>query len=672
MLCITRTESHQKVCFACCSTSCTAEEVRCGYCGMRVLVSEQVHHFQTYHSGIPASSLWPVKCKDVKKVVECLSKDVYMPASAPQAQQALSEAQESDGHDAKLYRACKLCVNPVMLETPEALSIHLREEHGTVGIACRQCGMVLPQTCRCLMKDHFHMCVGGEVIQCKLCLKFYASWTSAKLHLTKHHTTGDLAAVKLPRASYHPTSCSVGDEEYTEQPKKEREIIIPQAGHHATSCSVGDAEYTEQPQKERETKRRPHRVSKGEHGYKIVCFGCIGYCSKGKVKCRLCGEVVEKDDIHMKIRHPFSLSNTWFVICSHMDKHYNNYYMGEKLQDQNYRCIRCDEIFAESDKLVEHISENHLLWGICETSIVGRRKKPVLSVCPVCEAVIRWRDHKSNYRDHVQFCRHGSLFRCDSCGLELDSDSKMKKHKHVAHSASARKTSMVRTKIPLGTLLKCEECTYSTKSLIELRGHLKAEHNFNHHQASQLCRVCFKSFRLMSDRERHEQAVHYGGKALLCDHCGKEFEIPSQLSTHMLYHHQGKNVSCIERSRRNRSKKLVCPFCGDTFSGGNKLNRHVRQVHEKAPELKCHICGKYSASKPALRIHVNRHLGTRPFQCEYCSYTNYTQPLVNQHAKKAHPLELSQSPLQEDDIVIQDTETVEISQIGTFDFIVTL
>ena len=634
---IARSESHQKVCLTCSGTSCTAEEVHCGYCGLRVLVSWQLHHFQTYHSRIPASSLWPVKCKGINKVIEPLSKDLYMPTLAPPVQQSPPGVQESDSHDAKLYRACALCVDPVMLvQTPEDLVKHLSEEHDTVGVACKQCGMVLPETCRNFVKDHFHICSGGEVIQCKLCRKLSGSWASAKVHQNKHHTTGN--SVKLPITERDTMRCSVGGEEHAKHPQHETEI----SGN-------------------------PHMVSKGGHGYEIVCIGCKGHCSKGnRVKCRLCGEVVEKDDIHMKIRHPYSLSKTWFVICSHMDKHFSNYYMGEKLQDQNYRCISCDEIFAESDKLFQHISENHLLWSVHESPIAGRKRKPMLTICPVCEAVIKVTHHKSNYRDHVQFCQHGSLFTCDRCGLELDSDSRMTKHKQVAHSES---TSVVRLKVPPGTLLKCEECTYSTFSLSELKGHLKAEHNFNDNQASQLCRVCFKSFRLKSDRERHEQAIHHGGKALLCDHCGKEFEIPSQLRQHMEYHHQGKNVSCVERSRRNRSKKLICPFCGEIFSGGNKLNMHVRKVHEKVPELKCCICSKFFGSKPALQIHENRHFGRRPYQCKHCSYTNYTQSLVNQHAKKAHPLEPSQLPIQED--VIQDTETVEISQIP-FDFIITM
>ena len=52
------------------------------------------------------------------------------------------------------------------------------------------------------------------------------------------------------------------------------------------------------------------------------------------------------------------------------------------------------------------------------------------------------------------------------------------------------------------------------------------------------------------------------------------------------------------------AKCWECLNCGKTCVGKNDIARHVESTHIDSPGISCHLCGKISKTRNALRNHV--------------------------------------------------------------------
>ena len=64
-------------------------------------------------------------------------------------------------------------------------------------------------------------------------------------------------------------------------------------------------------------------------------------------------------------------------------------------------------------------------------------------------------------------------------------------------------------------------------------------------------------------------------------------------------------------------KPFECSTCGYATSWKFSLQRHIKTVHIKEKPFKCEHCEYSSPSKQGLVIHIRKHSGDRPFQCNY-------------------------------------------------------
>ena len=82
--------------------------------------------------------------------------------------------------------------------------------------------------------------------------------------------------------------------------------------------------------------------------------------------------------------------------------------------------------------------------------------------------------------------------------------------------------------------------------------------------------------------------------------------------------------------------KLKCELCSKEFTNKNKLNVHIKGVHEKSEEHKC-ICGKIFYRKSDFNLHKSTvHDGIKKFKCEPCKKSYTQSSALRTHISSVH------------------------------------
>ena len=180
-----------------------------------------------------------------------------------------------------------------------------------------------------------------------------------------------------------------------------------------------------------------------------------------------------------------------------------------------------------------------------------------------------------------------------------------------------------------------------------------------------ICPTCGKSFAKMSKLKRHmithmnvstpKHLVERVDKNLFkCRECHKEFRASNAAYEHIRLYHMNLYEK-VDPSKPYTPKKLklpanlhpkgstgpslksnLCQECGQSFSSKNKMERHIKTIHEDIKDFTCEYCRKELTSSHGLKSHIESiHMGIK-HKCPHCENDYSTQQALKKHVQTTH------------------------------------
>ena len=260
--------------------------------------------------------------------------------------------------------------------------------------------------------------------------------------------------------------------------------------------------------------------------------------------------------------------------------------------EEVFKCFCCGEIRESKDDLKFHVVDYHI-------EMIEERPFKCFKCSEQIQGFRASLDHMK--QSHEMEEEEGEC-PCVLCPLTFEDENSLRSHLRQNHSKKS--VSLQGRKKPKPPPKKKNTRKYQ-KSYSET--------------TSFKCKRCDEISVGLNAFAHHNWAVHEAG--LECPVCDRaEFRRKDQLRAHVQTHNENK---------------LPCEFCGKQFADGNKMKRHISEVHEKKKNFMCNTCGRCFARKDKLRSHEATHRpgDFKPFLCEQCGKGFTRQEQVNRHKK---------------------------------------
>ena len=294
------------------------------------------------------------------------------------------------------------------------------------------------------------------------------------------------------------------------------------------------------------------------------------------------------------------------------------------------------------------------------TGLRPRNKKKLL-ICEVCAFTT---SSQVGLRNHMK--KHKTCFNC--CGMKFSKKTEYNKHMRLTHKISWKRRKQI-----LDCEAFCDICSFSSRSLDDLRKHIK-----QHLQTKETCDICQKQIRNLA---KHMN-THHAAYRFVCSICDAKFRSSSNYKSHVKIHDEPSECPIchkflphitrhIKWHSRPKPKPFSCLQCGKICYSKQALGVHIHRVHEKMPlgkSYSCSVCqlsfirhrdlrrhsfihyqGKiYNCDVPEcnemfknrfkLQTHMMVHNSTQEasFQCNFCDKKYLRKTALNKHQKQAH------------------------------------
>ena len=311
---------------------------------------------------------------------------------------------------------------------------------------------------------------------------------------------------------------------------------------------------------------------------------------------------------------------------------------------KNLHCGSCDFKTAEAHKLISHQKGKH------EGDLVWNSEQRFS--CPLCSYQSK---EKCSIRAHVKVKHEGNSFECDICHSKFNSQTSMRSHRITKHLD-----------------IKTYECKFCEGKIFKAAENLKRHVKINHEGWRLSCNECDFATTTKEGLQKHKIKQHNAKSnrvPIKCEHCPKEYFLPSLLSYHMRQHTGYKPHKCsicekafsfpvgMRRHEKThnpvKEKSFSCPQCNCKFADSSHLKRHIEGKHLKIKH-KCGKCDKEYQAKNDLRKHnvfkhgpfltaqrlpslkKEIHLGHK---CGICEKEYHNKGDLNRHSKRKHSID---------------------------------
>ncbi|KAI9588599.1 zinc finger protein 567 [Glossina fuscipes] len=214
---------------------------------------------------------------------------------------------------------------------------------------------------------------------------------------------------------------------------------------------------------------------------------------------------------------------------------------------------------------------------------------------------------------------------------------------------------IIRSKMSI-VCMSSSNCSYRFETTVQLELHLKCHTLEKDKFKCFICSVDFNNWRRCSIHlwKSHQLEVDL----LKCPICEYKAHNSVLVWRHMRVHKKWKprilrSLKAVKERRRrtlqhtlvksgDEKSKLVakknryysektCEICNRKFVNGKTLSKHIKTVHNKILPFICNICGKKSARKASLIIHMRQHTGEKPLQCKICKFGTRDPSVLHKH-----------------------------------------
>lgn len=142
------------------------------------------------------------------------------------------------------------------------------------------------------------------------------------------------------------------------------------------------------------------------------------------------------------------------------------------------------------------------------------------------------------------------------------------------------------------------------------------------------CPMCIVFKASSAGRLLTHMAIHDVEKPFLCNICGKNFKLHTELRNHHFMLH--KDVESVPEWAFQQQ----CDTCKKFFANPKSLKKHIQSVHDKFKPFICNICGHKTTRKAMLDLHLRQHTGEKPHQCPVCDYRTGDHNSLRRHAMR--------------------------------------